>query len=564
MLIELSIKDFAIIEELSIDFKDGLTVLTGETGAGKSIIIDAVQLLTGKRASTEFIRYGKEKAEISGIFDVKSNESLSFLIETYDIDVEEDTLVLERSIMANNKSVARINGKIVPLKTLRLFGELLVDIHSQHDTYRLMHASEHLKLLDSFNRSLITPHLNKYQQIYLELIDLKKEKESIDTNEKILAQQLDLYEFQSKELAEASLEANEDELLEKEREGLVNFEKIYHTLESAYFTLIGEEKAIELLNLADSALESSTELNEFIKEKSAELKNVIILLEEMALEIGGQRDLLEFDESRLNEIESRLNDLNLLKRKYGNTVEEILAYQVEVNEKIDKIKNKEMHTLELDAKIKEKEKEAIELAKQMSKVRQKTAQELEEIIKEELKELYLEEAQFKVDFKTEQTEGLLNEYGCDTIQFLLSTNKGEPLKALDKIASGGELSRIMLVLKKIFVTHENIGTVIFDEIDTGVSGRVAQSIAEKMYDISESSQTLCITHLPQVAAMSDEYLLIEKSENNKRTTTRIHKLSNEAKVIELSKMITGSQITPAAQKHSKELIQLCNSYKQKK
>lgn len=564
MLVELSIKDFAIIEELSIDFKEGLTVLTGETGAGKSIIIDAVQLLAGKRASTEFIRHGREKAEISGLFDVQSNPSLMALINEYDIDVEEDTLVLERTIMTNNKSVARINGKLVPLKTLRLFGELLVDIHSQHDTYRLMHASQHLNLLDSFNRSLIMPHLNKYQATYRDLITLRKEKEAIDTDEKILAQQLDLYEFQAKELAEANLEVSEDEKLEKEREALVNFEKIYHALESTHFALTGEEKALELLNQADLSLESSAGLDSFIEEKSSELKNIIILLEEMALDIGSKKDLLEFDESRLNEIEARLNELNLLKRKYGDTVSEILEYQTVVNKKLDQIKNKESHTKELDSKIKNKETEALDLARKLNEIRQKTALRLEKIIQEELKELYLEDAQFKVHFETNQSEAELNEYGYDLIQFLLSTNKGEPLKPLDKIASGGELSRIMLVLKKIFVTHENIGTVIFDEIDTGVSGRVAQSIAEKMYDISRSSQTLCITHLPQVAAMSDDYLLIKKSESNARTTTHIKKLDHEKKVIELSKMITGSQITPAAQKHSKELIQLCDRYKQNK
>ena len=564
MLTELSIKDFAIIDSLSINFNDGLTVLTGETGAGKSIIIDAVQLLSGARSSVDYIRHGAKKTEISGLFIIdQSTELISQLAESYGIDFDDKMIVLERSITSNGKSICRVNGKIVTLTILKEFGKNLVDIHSQHDTYQLMSSSAHINLLDAFNSNEIAPIKKEYNQIYSKLVSYEKEYKDLTENEKEIAQRLDLYQFQSNELKEANLVTDEDVTLELEKTQLANFEKIFLALEETYHALHGEQKGIEWLNIAQTTLQQGSTYDAFIKEKSEELSNFYFNIEELSYEIRDYKEQLQFNEARLNELEGRLNEIERLKKKYGSSVNEMMSYHKEVDDKITVLLNKETHNEQLEIKIEETTQLAIELGKKIRKIRKNISKELTESIQIELGDLYLENAKFAVEFN-KQSENLaldINANGIDQINFLLSTNLGEPLKKLDKVASGGELSRIMLILKKMFVKHQNISTVIFDEIDTGVSGRVAQAIAEKMYDISLNSQTLCITHLPQVAAMSDNHLLIKKNELKARTTTAISELSNENKIIELSKMITGATITESAKKHSQELINLSKKYK---
>lgn len=565
MLTELSIKNFAIIDNLSVHFQEGLTVLTGETGAGKSIIIDAVNLLSGGRGSVDYIRHGANKAELSGLFTIDNNTlKIINLAEQYGIDIEDNMVILERTITNMGKSICRINGKIVTLIILREFGHNLVDIHSQHDTYQLMSSSAHINLLDSFNSEDIIKSKLKYDEVYKELSHYKQEYNNLTINEQETAQRLDLYLFQANELKEAGLEVDEDIQLEEEKTKLANFEKIYLALEETYHALQGDQKGLEWLNIAQTALQNGADYDNFIKEKTEELTSLFFSIEELSFQIRDYKDQIQFNEARLNEVESRLSEIARLKKKYGTTVNEIIDYYHEVQAKIKVLENKDVHNEQLERKIEELTHKTIEIGKKLRKERKKTAKMLIQTIQLELKDLYLENAKFEVEFNQLSADPSkdINENGLDKVNFLLSTNLGEPLKRLDKVASGGELSRIMLILKKIFVKHQNISTVIFDEIDTGVSGRVAQAIAEKMYDVSINSQTLCITHLPQVAAMSDQYLLIKKEETKNRTITKISELTRANKVKELSQMMTGTKMTESAMNHSTELVNLSDRYKQ--
>ena len=561
MITELSIKNFAIIDDISISFQEGLTVLTGETGAGKSIIIDAVQLLTGSRASVDYVRHGAKKAEISGLFTmIETNENVLNKCNKYGIDMEEDTLVLERTITDKGKSICRINGKIVTLSILREIGQTLVNIHSQHDTVHLMDTSGHISLLDQYNVKQITPLKEEYSKLYEQYTSLQNQYQSLSENEQEIAHRIDLLTFQLEELEDAQLQPGEDERLLEERNHLHHFEKIYQTLHETYNALYGEQKGLEWVDISQNTLQQIKEVDDTFEKEAEQLTNLYYQLEEIAFTLRNRIDSLEYDEARLNEIEARLDEISRLKKKYGATVNEMLTYKEDIQAELEKLQNKDLHMEQLEKQLAEVEQKAFEQAKQLTALRKSTAKNLELEIHEELKDLYLKNATFKVHFEDSKT---LNIDGTDTVTFLISTNAGEPLKELAKVASGGELSRIMLALKKIFAKHDQIGTVIFDEIDTGVSGRVAQSIAEKMYQISTSTQVLCITHLPQVAAMSDQHLLIEKNTINNRTSTSIKDLNEKEKIHELGRMMTGATLTETAIEHSEQLLSLTKSFKEK-
>ena len=561
MLTELSIRNFAIIDDISISFQDGLTVLTGETGAGKSIIIDAVQLLTGSRASVEYIRHNKEKAEINGLFTVSKESTTVFArCEELGIDIEENMLVLDRTITNKGKNVCRINGKIVTLGILREIGQSLVTIHSQHDTIHLLDNKTHIKLLDLYNTKEIDPLKQKYKQLYNQLKMLQNKYNQLSKNEQEMAHRLDLLQFQLTELNQANLQEEEDVLLMEERNQLQNYEKIYRAVHETYYALSGDRKGLEWINLAQTSLQDGKEYDSFLEKQAEELTNTFYTLEEISFSLRNFIDQLHFDEDRLNEIEARLNEINRLKKKYGSTVKEMMNYHEKIKKELEEIENKDSHLEKIDQQIQQVKSNVLEEAYKLQKVRKKTAQLIEKNMKEELSDLYLENAIFSVRFSENNPTELYDD-GIDEVQFMLSTNLGEPQKELAKIASGGELSRIMLALKKLFAKHDQIPTVIFDEIDTGVSGRVAQAIAEKMYQISLSTQVLCITHLPQVAAMADQHVLIQKEEKKQRTSTQMKYLNEKEKVQELGRMMTGTTLTDTAIEHSEELLELTRDFK---
>ncbi|MGJ7912038.1 DNA repair protein RecN [Neobacillus sp. LXY-1] len=560
MLSELSIKNFAIIEQLSVSFDKGLTVLTGETGAGKSIIIDAIHLLVGGRGSSEFVRHGEEKAELEGLFQMDDeNHPVYERAMEFGIDIEEGMIVLRRDIFRSGKSVCRINGKLVTISTLREMGAALVDIHGQHEHQELMDESHHLPLLDQFGAEEILDSLEEYQEIFRKFEQTRQKLRTLSENDQQMAHRLDLILFQLDEIQKAGLKPGEDEALTEEKRRLANFERIYESFQLGYTALNGEQKGLDWLGLAMGHLEDAAALDTAYKDLYDVISNCYYQLEDAVGSIRNELDGLEFDPHRLNEIEERLNEMNQLKRKYGKTIEEILEYAAKIEEEIETLQNKETHIGALEKELASLQKDLLLEAKQLSELRKKWAEKLTKLIHKELKELYMAKTIFDIRFETDSDH--FSRTGMDHVEFYISTNPGEPLKPLSKVASGGELSRIMLALKSIFSKHQGVTSIIFDEVDTGVSGRVAQAIAEKIYKVATDSQVLCISHLPQVAAMADTHLYISKNIKGGRTTTSVTPLNEHDKIKEIGRMISGVEITDLTKQHAGELLQLAEKTK---
>ncbi|EAE8308254.1 DNA repair protein RecN [Listeria monocytogenes] len=561
MLQEMTIKNFAIIESLSLTFQEGMTVLTGETGAGKSIIIDALGLLVGGRGSADFIRHGEERLELQGLFALAEDNLAcrNALIEN-GIDASDDMVVLERSLFRSGKNSCRINGKLVTTVLLRQIGSKLIDIHSQHEHQELMNEEFHLSLLDRFAYDKIKLALTKYQTNFKEYQTIEKEWQNWTKNERELAQRLDMLGFQQQEIENANLQAGEEDRLLEQKNILANFEKLNENLQGAYAAIQGEPGGLEFVGEAMRQMETAASIHTDYKAVSEAISSSYYMLEDSMSQIRQSLDQLEFQPEELNQIESRLNDLNQLKRKYGKTIEDIIQYEQEISSEMEKLTDSESHVGHLETKLATLKTELTKQAATLTDIRKKAAVTLEKQIKQELNQLYMEKAIFSVRFEANKME--LTELGQDSVVFYMSTNPGEPLKPLAKIASGGELSRMMLALKTIFSRHQGITSIIFDEVDTGVSGRVGQAIAEKIYAVSVGSQVLCISHLPQVAAMANHHYYITKKVQNKRTTTSVTVLKGVEKVEEISRMIAGIEVTELTKQHAKEMIEQAEKVKQ--
>ncbi|WP_078552937.1 DNA repair protein RecN [Bacillus alkalicellulosilyticus] len=572
MLLELSIKNFAIIEKLTIPFEKGLTVFTGETGAGKSIIIDAIGLLVGGRGSSEFVRYGTNRAEIEGLFSVNLSHPIVEKTRDLGIDVEDDMLVLRRDITANGKSVCRINGKLVTLGILREIGQSLIDIHGQHEHQVLMQPEHHLSLLDAMAKEKLEQTLVEYRELYTRFNRISKKLKNLLENDQELAHRLDLLQYQSQEIEKANLEPGEDERLLEEKHKLVNGERLFKAIQDGYNSLYGDGKALDWVSQAQSYVEEAADIDSSLQSIQETVANCFYLLEEAAFSLRNEAEGTEFEPGRIDIVESRLNEITQLKRKYGSTVAEILDYAVKIDEEQQALLHKDDRIQDLEAEQKEVLKDLVVEAQALSAIRKQAADKLMNAVHQELKELYMDKTKFEIAWRENQSEkhqGLeingeyfrFSDRGIDQIEFLLSTNPGEPLKPLAKVASGGEISRIMLAMKTIFSASQGVTSLIFDEVDTGVSGRVAQAIAEKILEISFNSQVFCITHLPQVAAMADHHLYISKSEENKRTYTKVEPLSDVKKVEEIARMISGVEMTELTKEHAKELLQQAQKIK---
>lgn len=560
MLAELAIKNIAIIESVTVSFQKGFTVLTGETGAGKSIIIDSIHLLVGGRGSSDFVRHGADKAEIEGLFLIEGDHPAIAKCSEFGIEIEEGMLLLKRDIYPSGKSVCRVNGKLVTITILREIGRTLVDIHGQHDNQEMLDEKSHLRLLDEFGGKEIYPALNEYQSIYREYVKIKKDLASLNENEQMMAQRLDLLKFQLNEITNAQLKIGEDEQLLTEKKKLTNFEKLFSSLNTTYEALQGEQKGLDWVGLALSNLDEAQTIDEELKEIYSIVSNSYYQLEDIVHTLREKLDELEYDPNRLNEIENRLNIIHQMKRKYGDSIEAILEYCAKIDDEIEMITNRESHIETLNKKLVSIEKDLLVEANHLTSLRKNAAEKLTEAIHKQLKDLYMDKTVFEVKF-FEQDNIEFQPDGIDKIEFYMSTNPGEPLKPLAKIASGGELSRIMLALKTIFSQHQGVTSIIFDEVDTGVSGRVAQAIGEKIYRISVNSQVLSITHLPQVAALCDHHFFIRKEIKEHRTITSIQQLSECERIEEIARMISGSHITTATEEHAKELLDLAHKYK---
>lgn len=552
MLQTLSIKQFAIIDELDINFSDGLTVMSGETGSGKSIIIDAIGQLIGMRASSDYVRHGEKKAIIEGIFDIDESKDAINILESLAIDVDEDFLLVKREIFSSGKSICRINNQTVTLQDLRKVMQELLDIHGQHETQSLLKQKYHLQLLDDYADNQYSDLLNQYQLSYNQYKNKRKELEELESADQALLQRLDLMKFQLEELTEASLKEGEVDQLESDIKRIQNSEKLNLALNNAHQVLTDESAIPDRLYELSNYLQT---INDIVPEKFVRLKEDIdqfyYMLEDAKHEIYDEMANTEFDEQVLNEYESRMNLLNNLKRKYGKDITELIAYQSKLANEIDKIENYEQSTSQLREEIKTLYNEVIEIGKKLSQERRRVARELRDHIVSEIQNLQMKDANLEISFKPLDEPTI---EGIEFVEFLISPNRGEPLKSLNKIASGGELSRIMLALKSIFVKSRGQTAILFDEVDSGVSGQAAQKMAEKMRDIAQYIQVICISHLPQVASMSDHHLLISKASNADRTTTQVKELKDENKIDEIARMISGASVTELTRENAKEMI----------
>lgn len=552
MLQTLSIKQFAIIDELEIHFSDGLTVLSGETGSGKSIIIDAIGQLIGMRASSDYVRHGEKKAIIEGIFDIDENKDVIHILHNLDIEIDEDFLLVKREIFSTGKSICRLNNQIVTLQDLRKVMQELLDIHGQHETQTLLKQKYHLKLLDDYAEDKYLSTKEKYQNVFNQYKSKTKELEELESADQALLQRLDLMKFQYEELEEASLKEGEIEQLEVDIRRIQNSEKLSMALNNAHVTLTDEHAITDRLYELSNHLQS---IDDILPDKFSKLKEDIdqfyYTLEDAKHDLYDEMSNTEFDEQMLNELESRMNLLNNLKRKYGKDIYELITYKDKLQNEIAKIENYEESTSQLREEISQLYDEVMLKGKVLSRERRTVARTLRDHIVSEIQNLQMKDANLEISFQLLDKPTI---DGIEFVEFLISPNKGEPLKSLNKIASGGELSRIMLALKSIFVQSRGQTAILFDEVDSGVSGQAAQKMAEKMRDIAEYIQVICISHLPQVASMSDHHLLISKASNDNRTTTQVKELENDDKIDEIARMISGASVTKLTKENAKEMI----------
>lgn len=562
MLLELTIKNFAIIPFLHIDFHQGMTALTGETGAGKSIIIDAMGLLAGGRSSSDYIRHGEEKCLLEGVFEWPTQPEFFVLMEELGIDQSESFLIVQRDMSRSGKNICRLNGRAIPLVQLRRVGTYLVDIQGQNEHQELLQPEKHLSLMDHFGSKAFKQQLKVYQEHYSDYQKLLKKAREIKQNEQSYVQRIDMLRFQQEEIEQAELEPGEEELLLEERAKLVNFQKIVDALGKTHEILSADTHSLtDGVGLALSEIQEIEGLDESYLKISENLQSAYYLLQDVASETSRQLDYLELDEGRLDEVMLRLETIRQLKRKYGESIPAILTYYAEISEELEAMTGFENQLEEYTQRLQEKQAIVFEYAQTLHQERQKIARQLEKAIMQEVTELYMENTRFEIRFKTDSE--MLNETGMDQVAFYLSTNLGEDLKPLVKVASGGELSRILLALKAIFSREKEMTSIVFDEVDTGVSGRVAQAIAEKIAKIARHSQVLCITHLPQVAAQADYQYFISKEVQDGRTQTSITQLDDQMRVHEIARMLSGSEITALTMEHATELLQLAQKNPQK-
>jgi len=552
VLQELVIHDFAIIESLSLSFESGMTALTGETGAGKSIIIDAVGLLAGGRGSTDFIRTGAAKATLEGLFDATTNPQTKAQLSQFGLETDDETVLLQRDLYPNGRNVCRVNGRLVNTSTLRAIGETLVDIHGQNEHQQLMHPDSHLGLLDQFAGSATQKPLTAYRQVYAKYQLTKTALQTKQANEQEWAQRLDMLQFQVDEIDAAALLPDEETQLEQERDRLANFQRVNDALQQSYELLGNEDfNPLDAIGNAMESMQAIAALDPDYAAISDAIQSAYYGLQDAQSNLSHQLDQMEWNPERLDIVEKRLDLITQLKRKYGDSVAEIIKYGTQAHQELAQMQASEVGEGDLEAQVAQLRQQLLDLGLQLSQARHDAAGRLEKAIHQQLKSLYMEKTVFEVHFETKQ---VIRADGLDTLEFYIQANPGEAAKPLAKVASGGELSRLMLALKTIFAQTDGVTSIIFDEVDTGVSGRVAQAIANKISLIAQHSQVLCITHLPQVAAMSDHEYLIQKKVASGRTNTTVSKLSAKARIDEIARMLAGSEVTTLTREHAEELL----------
>ena len=551
MLLEISIKNFAIIESISLNFEKGMTVLTGETGAGKSIIIDAMNMMLGARATTEVIRHGAPKAEIEGLFSIESNRALEEIFDEQGLELS-DEIIIRREILQNGRSISRVNGQMVNLSVLRTIGQQLVDIHGQHDQEELMRPHRHIQMLDEFGDASFFELKEAYQTSFDNYRQTRKQVLDIKKNQLEHKARIEMLEFQMAEIEAANLKAGEDIALNQERDKLLNHKHIADTLTNAYSMLDNEEfSSLANVRSAMNDMESLEEFDPEYREISNSLSESYYVLEDIIKRLESIIDDLDFDGNRLMQVESRLDLIHTITRKYGGSVDDVLEYFAKITDEYNLLTGNNLSSEDMEIELKKLEKNLVDLAGQVAQARHKIAKDLEAEIKQELQDLYMEKAEFQVRF----SQGKFSREGNESVEFYISTNPGEDFKPLVKVASGGELSRLMLAIKSAFSRKEGKTSIVFDEVDTGVSGRVAQAIAQKIHKIGQHGQVLAISHLPQVIAIADYQFFIEKISNEHSTVSTVRLLTVEERIEEVAKMLAGENVTEAALTQARELLQ---------
>jgi len=549
MLEELHIKNFAIIDELTLKFSSGLNIFTGETGAGKSIIVDALELIVGGRSEPEMIRSGYDESEIEAIFNIAGVEELKKKLDNFGLN-EEDELIIRRVLSRTGKGRVYINNKVSTLSAVKEIGSLLIDIHGQHQHQSLLNPETHIEFVDKFGN--IIDMRNKYLESYHKWKQINEEIQKLKETERVKHEKMDFLNFQVREIEEAKLKAGEEEELKTERQVLIHAEKFMSLANEGIENLYSRDGAvIEVLNLIKKKVTELSKIDPSLNEIEPLLDNCMIQLNEVVTFLQKYRDKFNYDPGRLEEIEARLQLIGKLKKKYGDSIEAILKRFDELKEELNKIES-------AGEKIKKLEEDQVQVYYEMKKIadelterRRETSKKLKKGIESELRALGMAKAVFEVEFK--KTD--FTEHGTDTIEFMLSPNAGEDIKPLSMIASGGELSRIMLGLKNVLAGYSGISVLIFDEIDTGIGGAVAEVVGRKLKEVSRRHQVLCVTHLPQIACYADAHFYVSKIQEKGRTVTRVKQLNRDERVDELARMLSGIELTRKSREYAKELLE---------
>ncbi|MCI8912754.1 MAG: DNA repair protein RecN [Lawsonibacter sp.] len=562
MLSLLHIENIALIESADISFDGGFNVLTGETGAGKSIVIDSISAVLGERTSRELIRTGAKSAVVNAVFT--GSLPLKWL-EDNGFPADSEELMLQREIQGDGRNACRVNGRPLTVAQLRELGRQLLNIHGQHDGQQLLDPDCHLGYLDSFGKTGVL--LEDYRTAYHAMAKLRKKISELEMDEAERSRRVDTLEYQIKELERAELRAGEDEELDARKDLLRSSGKLMEALQEAQFALSGEDDsrgACDLISEAEGAVRSVTRLSprlEELGEKLAALRCEADDAAEILRDFAGEFD---FSPEELDRLESRLDVIYRLKKKYGPTVADMLDYLEQCKRELEQIQDADDTIQKLEKELDKARKDAQKRGEALTKARKKAADNLQKRVQEELRQLDMPKVQFVTDFAPCPGESGMDDTGMDQVHFLMSANLGEALKPIQKVASGGELARIMLALKNVLAEDDGIGSLVFDEVDTGVSGRAAQKVAEKMADVARNKQVLCVTHLPQIAAMADTHFSVKKGEKRGRTFTQVEHLDQDGRTDELARLIGGAEVTDVLRQSAAQLLEQAENYHKKK
>ncbi len=556
MLVNLHVKNLALIEEAEIEFTRGLNILSGETGAGKSILLGAMNMALGGKVQKEMLRGNEKEALVDVVFQVTDTQQKKQL-QKLDVEVYDDEIILTRRI-TDTRSVAKINGESVPAMKMKQVGDILLDIHGQHEHQSLLDKKKHMELLDEYGRQELEQVKSDLRQCFRQYTDKKKELDASAMDESQRIRELEFLSHEVEEIEGARLAPGEDEVLEEEYRKLSNGQRIVESLNEAYAMTNAMDGASDQIGRGIRALSTSQEYDEQVNTLLMTLTDVDNLLSDFNRDLSEYIDRNEYDGTRLQETEERLNEVNRLKAKYGNTIEAIWQSLEEKQQRLAQLEEYDTYVNDLKLQVAQLEAKVQKFSEQLSGMRQRLALNLSQQVTDALCDLNFLDVQFAMEFQR------LDHYtaeGYDDAQFMISTNPGEPMKPLSKIASGGEMSRIMLAIKTVLAENDAIDTLIFDEIDSGISGRTAQAVSEKMSVVSRNHQVICITHLPQIAAMADSHYLIEKAVKNQGTISNIRKLSYAESVDELARMLGGTAITEAVLNNAREMKELAETTK---